>query len=116
MNAQCFCKVKIINVLEAQATNSFGMLKGNLSTQTTITNSKFGGSICKSQTTHTQEEADGSSTTTVIDEYTPIDASNYLNYAHGDAITAEKAATDGIGFFTSIDEINYSVTAPAPEE
>ena len=115
-NAQCFCKVKIINVLEAQATNSFGMLKGNLSTQTTITNSKFGGAICKSQTSHTQEEADGSSTTTVIDEYTPIDASNYLNYAYGDAITAEKAATDGIGFFTSIDEINYSVTAPAPEE
>ena len=110
-NAYCFCKMSLIN-FKSTATNSFGMLKGTASTGSTISNSKYGGSFCTSITMG--EAEDGSGDQVEIPNWVTISEDNYLQYAYSDTITAEKAATDGIGYLTSKDEIDYTV--PTPEE
>lgn len=110
-NAYCFCKMSLID-FKSTATNSFGMLKGSASDATTITNSKYGGWFCTEITYG--ESADASGDQTEVANWITISADNYLEYAYNNVITQEKATTDGIGYLTSKDEIDYSV--PTSEE
>jgi hypothetical protein len=117
-NAQCFCKMTLLDFHKDDTSNStFGLLKGVASSGTSVTNSKCGGSIILKEEWQDDPNAgvENQGAQILLPYEFDVDESNYLKYIYSDEITAEKADTDKVSLIKSISEIDLTAPAPAPE-